>query len=123
MGPAQVATSPNRNAAARFDFNKKVVLMDALPEPEPEVRPIKATLTFAQLAVVFIGDQPINAVAKRAGMDGSYLSRILHPDRQTARGRREPRRGIILSLAYALELSDSKRDALLISAGYWPWVE
>lgn len=53
-------------------------------------------------------------VSKAAGIDHSYLSRLMSGDRD------RPLESVVLALADALECDDEDRDRLLMAAGYLP---
>lgn len=55
-----------------------------------------------------------NKLAKKVGVDPSYLTRIEHGDREP------PRVGIVIALARELDLEPYEHDSLLMSAGYAP---
>lgn len=52
-----------------------------------------------------------NEIARRTGLDHSYISRL-------ERGERSPSKGTVMKIAKALELDEGETDQLLASAGY-----
>ncbi len=52
-------------------------------------------------------------LARRAGIDQSYVSRIQYGDRQ-------PSRGVVVDIAAALGCDEAELQSLLVSAGYAP---
>ncbi len=55
-----------------------------------------------------------NALARAAGIDPSYLSRLEHGEREP------PGRALVLALAGSLSLSPGDTDVLLVAAGHLP---
>lgn len=56
-----------------------------------------------------------NALAQRAGIDPSYLSRFEHGQRST------PKRALLDALVRTLNLRGADRSQLMALAGFMPW--
>mgnify|MGYP001603128918 FL=1 len=59
-------------------------------------------------------DLSTNEVARRIGVDPSYISRLIREERVP------PRRPVVVRLCHALQLTVSEGQRLLIAAGYAP---
>jgi transcriptional regulator with XRE-family HTH domain len=63
-----------------------------------------------------------NELARRAGLDPSYISRLERGVRTDSRAESStPSVFLVQHLAAAMELGDTERAALLVAAGYWRW--